>query len=205
MSSKRSIPEHLAPRRGELIMFENPVLERLSRISPLTVLAVFIPYCLFSVYQGVQAGTDIKTGTLLFLAGILFWTFFEYVLHRFVFHFYPDWKFQQRLQYTMHGVHHQYPNDKDRLVMPITVSIPLSLLLLGCFYWLLGDRAWMFFSGFMLAYLAYDMIHYSVHFFTGIKHPLFLKLRQHHMDHHFRNTQRGFGVSSPLWDVFFRT
>lgn len=75
MSSKRSIPKHLAPRLGELIMFENPILEQLSRISPRTVLAVFIPYCLFSVYRGVQSGTDIKTGTLLFLAGILFWTF----------------------------------------------------------------------------------------------------------------------------------
>jgi sterol desaturase/sphingolipid hydroxylase (fatty acid hydroxylase superfamily) len=205
MNRKKAIPEHLSPRRGELIMFENPLLERLSRISPRTVLAVFIPYCLLAFYLGLRVGTDLKTVAWLFLAGILFWTFFEYVLHRFVFHFYPDWKFQQRLQYTMHGVHHQYPADKDRLVMPVTVSIPLSLLLLGCFYLLLGNRVWPFFSGFMLGYLIYDMIHYSVHFFTRIKHPLFLKLRQHHMDHHFRDPQKGYGVSSPFWDRIFRT
>jgi len=205
MNRKKDIPEHLKPRRGELVMFENPLLERLSRISPRTVLAVFVPYCLLAFYQGLRVGTDPGTAAWLFLAGILFWTFFEYILHRWVFHFYPDWKFQQRLQFTMHGVHHQYPNDKDRLVMPITVSIPLSFLLLGVFYLLLGNLVWSFGSGFMLGYLVYDMTHYSIHFFTRVKHPIFLKLRQHHMDHHFRDSQRGFGVSSPFWDHIFRT
>jgi len=205
MNRNKSIPEHLAPRRGELIMFENPLLERLSRISPRTVLVVFIPYGVLAFYQGLRVVTDFKTIAWLFLAGIFFWTFFEYVLHRFVFHFYPNWKFQQRFQFTMHGVHHQYPNDKDRLVMPVTVSIPLSLLLFFCFHLLLGNQVWPFFSGFMLGYLTYDMIHYSVHFFTKIKHPLFLKLRQHHMDHHFRDPQKGFGVSTSFWDRIFRT
>lgn len=205
MNEKKSIPEHLAPRRGELVMFDNPLLERLSHISPVTVLAVFVPYAALLFYQGLRAGTDTLAVAWLFLAGFLFWTFFEYIMHRFLFHFYPDWKFQQRLQFTMHGVHHQYPQDKDRLVMPITVSIPLSILLLGIFYLLLDGRAWSFTSGFMLGYLVYDMIHYSVHFFTRIKYPWFLKLRQHHMDHHFRDSQRGFGVSSTFWDHIFRT
>ena len=185
-------------------MFENPLLERLSHISPVTVLAVFVPYLLLLFYQGLRVGATPLTVAGLFLAGIFSWTLFEYILHRFLFHFYPDWKLQQRLQFTMHGVHHQYPQDKDRLVMPVTLSIPLSVLLLGLFYLLLDSRAWTFTSGFMLGYLVYDMIHYSVHFFTSFKQPWFLKLRQHHMDHHFRNSQRGFGVSSPFWDRITR-
>ena len=205
MRGKKDIPEHLAPRRGELVMFENPLLERLSHISPVTVLIVFVPYMVLLFYLGLRVGTEPLTIAGLFLAGVLSWTLFEYILHRFLFHFYPDWKLQQRLQFTMHGVHHQYPQDKDRLVMPITVSIPLSILLMGLFYLLLDSRAWTFTSGFMLGYLIYDMIHYSVHFFTSFKQPWFLKLRQHHMDHHFRNSQRGFGVSSPFWDRIFRT
>lgn len=186
-------------------MFENPLLERLSHISPVAVLVVFVPYGALLFYQGLQVGTESLTIAWLFLAGILSWTLFEYILHRYLFHFYPNWKPQQRLQFTMHGVHHQYPQDKDRLVMPITVSIPLSIFLWGTFYLLLEDRSWTFTSGFMLGYLLYDMIHYSVHFFTRIKTPWFLKLRQHHMDHHFRNSQRGFGVSSTFWDHIFRT
>lgn len=205
MSRKDTIPDHLAPRRGELVMFENSLLERLSHISPRTVLAVFVPLAALSFYQGLRTDTDPVTASWLLLGGIGFWSLFEYMFHRFVFHFYPEWKLQRRLQFIMHGVHHQYPNDKDRLVMPVTVSIPISALLLLLFHQILGDRSWSFFSGFLFGYLAYDMIHYSVHFFTGFKNPLFLKLRQHHMDHHFRDSQRGFGVSSPFWDRIFRT
>lgn len=186
-------------------MFENPLLERLSHISPHTVLAVFVPAGVLSFYQGLRSGTDLMTASWLLLGGIVFWSLFEYIFHRFVFHFYPAWKFQRRLQFIMHGVHHQYPNDKDRLVMPVTVSIPVSVLLLSVFHLLMGDQGWSFFSGFLCGYLAYDMIHYSVHFFTRIKHPVFLKLRQHHMDHHFLDSQRGFGVSSSFWDHIFRT
>ena len=200
-----AIPEYLAPRKGELVMFENPLLERLSRISPVTVLAVFVPGGLLTFYQGLRVGTDLTTAALLFFAGIFGWTLFEYLLHRFVFHYYPDWKPQQKLQFTMHGVHHQYPNDKDRLVMPVTVSIPLSVLLLWLFLTLLGTKGWCFSSGFVFGYLAYDMIHYSVHFFPRVKNPVFRKLRRHHMNHHFRDTHKGFGVSSPLWDRVFRT
>jgi sterol desaturase/sphingolipid hydroxylase (fatty acid hydroxylase superfamily) len=49
------------------------------------------------------------------------------------------------------------------------------------------------------------MIHYSVHFFPRVQHPVFRKLRRHHMNHHFRDAHNGFGVSSPLWDRIFRT
>jgi sterol desaturase/sphingolipid hydroxylase (fatty acid hydroxylase superfamily) len=30
-------------------------------------------------------------------------------------------------------------------------------------------------------------------------------LRQHHMAHHYTKPDRNFGVSSPLWDLVFRT
>jgi sterol desaturase/sphingolipid hydroxylase (fatty acid hydroxylase superfamily) len=105
----------------------------------------------------------------------------------------------------MHGVHHQYPQDKDRLVMPVTVSIPLAFLLLALFHLLIGTSAWGFFSGFLAGYLAYDMMHYAVHHAKGFDSPLLSKIRRHHLAHHFRDTRRGFGVSSPFWDAVFRT
>ena len=205
MEKQQKIPPHLAPQEGEIIMFENPVLERLSRISPITVLAIFAPAAIvstgYSVYLGVSPGRTAG----LFLGGLLFWSFFEYVMHRFVFHFWPKGEFQTKLQFTMHGVHHQYPNDKDRLVMPITVSIPISLLILWLFTATLGLQAWGFFGGLVSGYLAYDMIHYSVHHWTNMKSPLMRKIRRHHMAHHFRDTNKGFGVSSYAWDRVFRT
>lgn len=200
------IPPHLAPRQGELVMFErNALLERLSRISPVTVAAVFGPATIAAFAMSVERGTGIGATALLFVAGVAFWTLFEYVFHRFVFHFRPEGSFQRRLQFIMHGVHHQYPHDRDRLVMPVTVSIPLALLFLWGFLALLGNAGWGFFSGFVAGYLGYDMMHYAIHHAKEVRSPLFRKIRQHHLAHHFRDTRRGFGVSTPIWDAIFRS
>lgn len=200
------IPPHLAPQRGELIMFENNrLLERLSRIRPATVLTVFVPLVAAAFYLSLASGRTALASAALFLAGAAFWTLFEYFFHRFIFHFEPEGAFQTRLQFVMHGVHHQYPQDKDRLVMPITVSIPLAFLLLALFHLLMGASAWGFFSGFLAGYLTYDMMHYAIHHAKGFDSPLLSKIRRHHLAHHFRDTRRGFGVSSPFWDAVFRT
>jgi sterol desaturase/sphingolipid hydroxylase (fatty acid hydroxylase superfamily) len=200
------IPPHLAPQRGELIMFENSrLLERLSRIRPATVLTVFLPLVAVAFYLSLASGRTALASAALFLAGAAFWSLFEYFFHRFIFHFEPEGAFQTRLQFVMHGVHHQYPQDKDRLVMPVTVSIPLAFLLLALFHLLMGTSAWGFFSGFLAGYLTYDMMHYAIHHAKGFDSPLLSKIRRHHLAHHFRDTRRGFGVSSPFWDAVFRT
>ena len=200
------IPEHLAPQQGELIMFkDNAVLERLSRMRYTTVLIVFLPVILIAAWLSLKNGTGVPATLVLVLAGAVFWTFFEYFFHRFVFHFNATTPFQHKILFTIHGVHHQYPNDKDRLVMPITVSIPLAVLFGFLFVSLMGDKGWAFFCGFGAGYVAYDMMHYAVHHVQNSKSALFRKIRRHHMAHHFRDTREGFGVSSYFWDRVFRT
>ena len=61
--------------------------------------------------------------------GVLAWTLAEYVLHRYVFHWTKDTAAGRRIHFLLHGVHHDFPNDGDRLVMPLGFSIPLSLFL----------------------------------------------------------------------------
>lgn len=200
------IPGHLAPQQGELIMFENSaLLERLSRMRYTTVLVVFLPVIAVAAYFSIKNGTGVLATAGLILAGFVFWTFFEYFFHRFVFHFNATTPFQHKILFTIHGVHHQYPNDKDRLVMPITVSIPLAVLFGFLFVTFMGDKGWGFFCGFGAGYVFYDMMHYSVHHVQNSKSALFRKIRRHHMAHHFRDTRLGFGVSSYFWDRVFKT
>jgi sterol desaturase/sphingolipid hydroxylase (fatty acid hydroxylase superfamily) len=102
-------------------------------------------------------------------------------------------------------IHHEYPQDSLRLVMPPVLSIPLAVLFYFGFAWLLPGRMFApFFLGFGLGYLCYDMIHYSVHHLplTGKVGQI---LKRHHLTHHFKEENRGFGVSSPLWDYIFGT
>ena len=206
MNRSSAIPEHLAPQQGELIMFENSaLLERLSRMRYTTVLIVYLPVIALAVYLCLIRGTGIAATAGLFLGGVVFWTFFEYFFHRFVFHFNATTPFQHKILFTIHGVHHQYPNDKDRLVMPITVSIPLAALFGLLFVSVMGDSGWGFFAGFGAGYVGYDMMHYAVHHVQNSKSALFRKIRRHHMAHHFRDTSQGFGVSSYFWDRVFKT
>ena len=194
------IPPHLTPQKGEIILFSNRLLEQLSRISPQTVLAVYLPMIVLTIWKSYTVGVGALGFGFLFLAGIIFWTLFEYVLHRYVFHFFPKGQFQERVQFLFHGVHHQYPNDKDRLVMPVTLSLAIAAVLFLLFSAVLGDLVWAFFAGLLLGYLAYDMTHYSIHHARAPKSKYFKKLWKHHMDHHYRDTNKGFGVSSAVWD-----
>src|SRR6185437_5377933 len=43
---------------------------------------------------------------LLFIGGMFFWTFFEYLMHRFVFHWVSENPRAQKFIYVMHGNHH---------------------------------------------------------------------------------------------------
>jgi len=199
------IPAHLAPQKGDVRLFKNNLLERLSRISPLTVLAVYIPLIVFSIWKSFAVGVDSRGFAMLFVSGIVFWTLFEFVLHRHVFHFFPHGEFQERVQFLFHGVHHQYPNDKDRLVMPVSLSLLIAVLLFLAFDAIFADRVWGFFAGFLLGYLAYDMTHYSIHHMRAPRNEYLKRLWKHHMDHHYRDTNKAYGVSSALWDHVFGT
>jgi dihydroceramide fatty acyl 2-hydroxylase len=129
----------------------------------------------------------------------------EYWLHRIVFHFEPEKGIGARLHWIIHGVHHDHPNDPLRLVMPPSVSVPLSALFVLGFYAVVGTPGYMpFGAGFLGGYLFYDMLHYHVHHHTP-KTALGKRLRELHMRHHFQNHERGYGVSAPFWDYVFGT
>jgi len=57
-----------------------------------------------------------------------------------------------------------------------------------------------FFAGFVLGYLFYDMLHYALHH-VDLKGKMWIALKTHHLKHHFKDPDKGFGVSSPMWDI----
>ena len=142
----------------------------------------------------------------LCLGGILVWTLAEYALHRYVFHWYKDTPWGRRVHFLLHGVHHDYPNDSDRLVMPLLTSVPLAVIFYTMFYFAFGGMRYAepFFAGFAIGYLAYDGTHYAVHHFKQTTR-IGKFVKRHHMLHHHADHDGGFGVSSPIWDYVFGT
>jgi len=116
-------------------MFNNDLMESLSRVHPAVPLIVYTPVILFFLFRSVITFkfTFITVLTLILL-GLAVWTIAEYTLHRFIFHYEPKSKFGEKIHFIFHGVHHDYPSDSRRLVMPPSVSIPLAVL----FYFLFG-------------------------------------------------------------------
>lgn len=47
-------------------------------------------------------------------------------------------------------------------------------------------------------------MHYAIHQFP-IRNKLFHKIKSNHMLHHYKDENKGFGVSSPMWDLVFGT
>jgi len=186
-------------------LFQNRFLDFFSRVHPSVPALIFVPVIAVLFWLGARDGQGALELVLLALGGLALWTLAEYWLHRKLFHWEPDHPIGSRLHFIIHGVHHDHPNDKLRLVMPPGASIPLSALFFGLFYVAFGlPAAYPLFAGFLLGYLAYDYTHYYIHHFVP-RSDLGKRLREQHMRHHFQDHRYGFGVSTPLWDVVFGT
>jgi dihydroceramide fatty acyl 2-hydroxylase len=205
-----TIAEMDAQRRSEKLaasppLFESDFLNFFSRVHPAIPAIVFVPVIGVMEWLGADRGLGAVELLLLTLAGVLIWTLTEYWLHRLVFHWEPDNAFGRRMHFIIHGIHHDHPNDKLRLVMPPAVAIPLAILFFLAFTAIFGTpHAYPIFGGFIAGYLYYDYTHYYVHHFVP-RSDLGKRLREQHMRHHFQDHRYGYGVSSPLWDVVFRT
>ena len=186
-------------------MFKSNLLEGLSKIHFTVPIFIFVPVILFCIYKALFKN---QIGLLnffeLFILGLFIWTFVEYIMHRFIFHYMPaDKPWALRLHFIFHGVHHDYPSDAKRLVLPPSVSVPLAIGFYFLFNAILpANYIWGFFPGFILGYLVYDISHYAIHHFN-FKGNLWKKIKQHHMLHHYQDPGKGYGVSSPLWDKIF--
>lgn len=190
--------------KGQARLFKSDYMEMMTKTHPFVIYSMYVPVIAFMLYYGaVYKGLGVGYEILLFAGGALFWSLFEYIMHRYVFHMVVEKPKAKRFVYTMHGVHHEYPRDKERLFMPPLPSMLVATVLFTLMYFAMGWTALAFFPGFLLGYLMYGSMHYAIHAFAP---PSWLKAlwRNHHL-HHYKEPDKGFGVSSVLWDLIFRT
>lgn len=187
-------------------MFENRLIDFFSRVPWFIVPIIFVPIitALFA-YGLVGAGVALLPSVGLFALGLFVWTFTEYWLHRTLFHWTPNTSWGPRFHFILHGVHHDWVNDRFRLVMPPAASLGLGVLFFALWYAVWGPAlVFPFYAGKVFGYLCYDMTHYYVHH-GKVRNKWFVRLRAHHMNHHHNKEGRKFGVSNTLWDHVFRT
>src|SRR4029077_6982997 len=125
-------PLYVSTKNETVRMFDSDFMEFFSRVHPITPLVLYLPVVGYMLYVSVrQRQLSLVAVTALFLLGILLWTLTEYLIHRYIFHYQPKTRIGKRLHYIVHGVHHDYPSDARRLVMPPSISVPLAFLFYG--------------------------------------------------------------------------
>lgn len=204
--------ERTAFREPPIRLFRSDFLEFFSHISPLTVAVVWAPVVAFFVGSAVLDSAEkawyvVPLGVFV---GWFVWTFVEYTMHRFIFHYHPKTERLKRVFFVMHGVHHAQPMCKTRLVMPPAISVPVALVFFLLFQFLtvrvLGAPEWLnpVFGGFIGGYLVYDLMHYSIHH-SSVRSGIFFAIRTHHLRHHGACSFMRYGVTFSLWDHVFGT
>lgn len=191
------------PRASSPRFFHSPLAERLTRAHAASPYALYLPLValLLALWTDWSAPAPALASVA---AGALAWTFVEYWLHRLFFHLRPTTDPRKVTSFVVHRHHHVAPGDPTRLVATWWQSGGLALALLGVYGLVAPATRAPLLAGTLLGYLAYELVHYSAHH-RRPRTALGRALRRHHLRHHFADPGRNFGISSPLWDLVFRT
>jgi len=184
-------------------------LEPLSKTVWYLVPIVWLPPVAYGTYISRVGFSSPLSQAAAWCLGLFLWTFFEYILHRFVFHIdkvLPDNKYAIIIHFHLHGIHHYLPMDRLRLVMPPTLFIVLATP-----FWKLAHTllfwdwylATTVYCGGIFGYICYDLTHYFLHHRNLPSY--WRKLKKYHLQHHFMDYENGFGVTSKFWDNIFGT
>jgi len=133
-------------------------------------------------------------GVSLFVAGVLVWTFLEYLIHGWLSHTFRT--FAKRLHAVHHGDAHAVFT--VRAWFPIAAIWTILAVLLG---WTPGL---VLFSGIVAGFIGYETVHYRIHF-RPPHGPTEHFLRSRHLVHHEYYPNQCFGVTSAFWDLVFGT
>lgn len=191
----------LDPTAPRVRLFKNRYLEQLTLISPRTFAVTWSIVLPLAAWTGWGAVAPLG-GLGLFVVGLFAWSLCEYVLHRYLFHWELDVPAVKWFVYLIHGNHHHSPNDPLRDMMPLSVSLPVSISVWSTCVLTMGLAGSWAFLGWITGYVIYDVVHYACHQWP-MRSRLGAALKRHHMRHHYVDESGNYGISAIFWDRVF--
>lgn len=188
-------------------IFKNPTLNKFTKTDSLLVIRA---YFVISIAIYLYGFLNINSVSLIWkiilpILGLLFFTFIEYIVHRYLYHSGDDYLDENNWQFKIHGIHHSIPREKHYLAMPLILALIVAAILFGILSLALGANIYFFFPGFLAGYAIYLYMHFIIHTKNPPKNSKLKYLWTHHNIHHYKHDDKAFGVSSPLWDYIFGT
>ena len=139
-------------------------------------------------------------------AGVLAWTWVEYLAHRFVLHGSfadrPGWwrQFLHRSFDHLHWHHHREPWNGRHISGTLRDTGPFVAMLAALAAAAPLPHAPTLLAAFLLGYVIEEWVHLSVHF-AAWRGRYFRYIRGHHLYHHgARGRDLAFGLTSDVWD-----
>jgi len=192
----------------KIIIFPN-FLEKLTRWPWWYIFIFWSPVVAYMLYQSlVVYSISVKKTSMLMLSGIFLWASVEYILHRFIFHVKTSSPLGNLFHFFIHGIHHITPMDTTRLTFPPIFALFLGSFLLKVFLLVLSPQSGMhaLYCGAIVGYVLYDTLHYFFHHGDVQWMPeLMKKMKTLHLNHHYKDDTKNYGVTSPLFDFIFGT
>lgn len=191
--------DNMATTHPQLLKFftsKNPLLVGL-KLTPILSTLIYLIY----VHLGV-----IWQGVLLLVIGVIFWSLFEYCVHRWVYHVNYKNKGTRWFVEAFHLHHHRILTDFRVLNAGWLLIYPVTILVWGI-VWLLTQDLFLtscFSFGAMLYYLFYEVIHFSIHYKLYQKGYLAM-IQKYHLYHHHRRWNVNYGNTMVYWDMIFKT
>jgi 4-hydroxysphinganine ceramide fatty acyl 2-hydroxylase len=172
---------------------------------PLGSLAVVTPFIGVDVWllsQGVQGAAPT---VVAMLSGVVAWTFFEYAVHRWLYHTRFRSPRMRWLFETFHLYHHR--NLADGRVLNARLFSWPSVLTFAVLFWCAAPTTALAAAthlGMLGAYVFYEWVHHAIHLKPHPRGYLAF-IQRYHLHHHYKKWNANFGNTSPLWDVLLGT
>jgi len=130
------------------------------------------------------------------LAGAIAFSFYEYALHRWLYHALPN---------PVRRIHAHHHADTTRLVgAPVLYTQAICALTWVLARAVVGAATGAVFAGTVLfGYAFYSAVHHVIHR-RGFAGGWLARVQRHHLEHH-RRPRMNFGVTTRIWDRLFGT
>src|ERR1051326_1956795 len=158
----------------------------------LSVALLVLSYRSYSQHPGVDL---VKSLT----AGVVIWTLLEYIFHRFLLHAEFRSATLRAFVNESHLNHHAAPRDRDQILVKPMFALVTSGVIYAVLLAISRDLylASGTMTGIWLGFLYYEAVHYRVH--LSLVHSAILnQQRRAHFYHHFSDSQKCYGVTSPV-------
>lgn len=133
----------------------------------------------------------------------------EYLLHRYVLHNLELAKrpFTARIWWRLHYRHHTEPRDPEVILgapWSLILAVSVAAILVASIVWSLAALPTALFAGLLCA-IGYEYFHSLEHSKVELRSPYLLRMRTHHLAHHYVSEQVNYGITSPLIDMLIGT